>query len=718
MRLRWKFFFALFGFSLVPMLVLTGFNRKHVEKLGHAIAAEGRVLLTDVIKNELKQTAEDYALVMRRSKSAMDFSLTVLAAESERVLFGPAPASRVPEPPSDPAPEAGGIAASLLTGVPSGAATQPRGRPALFHPPGTRPVPARDARLAGLVPTFAMLHDELGDLLLFAAVTLEDGTHVTFPGRSDYPADYDPRERPWYQAAKAAFDPARPGSGPVIWNDPGVDAASGRVTLTLSKALVGPGRRFVGVVSLDVPLTRVLQDQEIVSQWSEAMRTFLVAPMRDPDTDEPSLYVWAQRSTEAAAPDWKSTVNFDRLTSSDAAAFAALVRTMERERSGVAELPYNGGEAIWAYARLVNNAALLLIAPKAAILSPLADQTSHEILAATGDIVRLSGGSMLVVLLAVTVAAILSTKAVVRPLVKIIEAWKRLANGDFSVRLDLHIGDERQSLIDAFNETVPVLADHVRLQRSMELAQEVQRSLLPAAPPEVPGLDVAGVSLPCDETGGDYFEYRAVTRGDETCLDTAVGDVTGHGVPSALLMATARALLLATEDNETPAQRVRRANRLLARDVGDSGRFMTLLAVEIWPQTGQARYVRAGHDPAILYDPRADAFTEWPGSGVPLGIMPEYPYKENRMPFDQPGLVLALGTDGIWEARDPAGEMYGKERFRNVLRRNAGRPAAAIVAAVIDDLDNFRANRRPEDDVTLVVIKRETIDGERPPAEA
>jgi len=707
MRLRWKFFFVLLGFSLVPMLVLTGFNRNHVEKLGRAIAAEGRVLMTDIIKNELKQTAEDYALVLRRSKSAMDFSLSVLAAETERVLFAPLPLQRGPGASPDSAPEAvGGIAASLLAGSPAVPAPQPFDRPAVFHPAGARPAPAKNARLAGLVPTFALLQSELGDLLLFAAVTLEDGAHVTYPGRADYPADYDPRQRPWYQAAKAAFDPARPGSGPVIWNDPGVDAATGRVTLTLSKALVGPGRRFVGVVSLDVPLARLLQEQEIASQWSESMRTFLVAPVRDPDTDVPSLYVWARRSATDTASDWKSAVNFDRLTSSDAA-FSALVQAMERGRAGVAELPYNGEDAIWAFARLVNDATLLLVAPKAAILSPLADQTSQEILAATGEIVRLSGAAMAIVLLAVAVVALASTRAFIRPIVSTIEAWKQLGNGDFSVRLDLHVSDERQSLIDAFNETVPILADHVRLQRSMELAQEVQRSLLPAAPPDVPGLDVAGISLPCDETGGDYFEYRAVPREGETCLDAAVGDVTGHGVPSALLMATARALLLATEDNETPAQRVRRANRLLARDVGDTGRFMTLLAVEIRPRAGQARYVRAGHDPAILYDPAADAFIEWPGSGVPLGVIPEYPYKENLMPFDQPGLVLALGTDGIWEARNPAGDMYGKERFREVLRHSAGRPAAAIVAAAIADLDNFRANRRQEDDVTLVIIKHE-----------
>lgn len=693
MRLRWKFFLILLGFSLVPMVVITAFNRSHVARLGRAIAAEGRLLLTDIVKNELKQTAEDYALVLRRSKSAMDFSLSVLAAETERALAVP--------------PDTGAADGSLRRLPDGGAASLPinRDRPVLYRPPAASPVAGEDARLTGLAPTFALLHGELGDLLLFASVTLESGAHVSFPGHGGFPPDYDPRQRPWYRAARQAFDPARPGFRGVIWNDPAVDATTGQVTLTLSKPLAGPDGRFAGVASLDVPLARVLQEQEIASQWSEAMRSFLVAPFKDPETGASSLYVWAQRSSDGHVPDWRSAINFERLGSADAAGFAALLESMARGRSGVAELPYNGQEAFWAYARLLDEASFLLIVPKS-MLAPLAEQAGQEILAATSEIVRQSGVGMAVVLILASGAALYSARAFVRPLAGLVDAWKRLGNGDFSVRLDERLGDERQALINAFNETVPVLADHVRLQRSLELAQEVQRNLLPAAPPQVPGLDVAGAGLPCDETGGDYFDYRAVRRYGEICLDTAVGDVTGHGVPSALLMATARALLLATEDNETPGERVCRANRLLCRDVGDSGRFMTLLAMEIRPQTGLARYVRAGHDPAMLYDPAADAFREWPGLGLPLGIEPDYAYRENAMPFDRPGLVLALGTDGIWEARDPAGTMYGKARFQAVVRQAAAGPAAAIVAAVLADLAAFQAGRRQEDDVTLVVVKK------------
>ncbi|MFP5258668.1 MAG: SpoIIE family protein phosphatase [Acidobacteriota bacterium] len=681
MRLRWKFFFILLAFSLLPMVVLTGVNRKQVERLGRAISGEGRAVMEDVVKNELRQTAEDFSLVIRRSKSALDFSLSMVAAEAERALFAPqAPAG------SDPAPA-------------------DEARPGVYWPAGVKPHPGNSHRLAALAPTITVLREELGDIVQYAGVTLEDGTAVTFPGRSSLPADYDPRQRPWYLAAKAAYDPKKPGAPGVIWNDPAVDAGSGQLSLTLSRPLTAPDGRFVGVASLDVPLDRILQEQEIASQWSQAMRAFLVAPQHDPRTGQPSLYVWARQTNGDHARDWKSAVNFESLTSTDAAGFAALTAAMERDRAGVADLAYNGEPSFWAFSRLLQGASLLIIVPKS-MFAALAEQTGREILAATNQIVQLSGAAMAVVFIAVALAAFFSTKAFVRPMLNMIEAWKRLGSGDFSVRLTDRAGDERQSLIDAFNETVPVLADHVRLQRSLELAQEVQGNLLPAAPPDIPGLDVAGASLSCDETGGDYFDYRAVVRGDEVCLDTAVGDVTGHGVPSALLMATARALLLATEESESPQQRVRRANRLLCRDVADSGRFMTLLAMEIRPREGVARYVRAGHDPALLYDPARDDFEEWPGAGLPLGIEPDYAYAEQVAPFAAPGAVLILGTDGIWEARDESGEMYGKARFRAVIRRAAGLPAAGIVAAVLAELAAFRGERRQEDDVTLVVVKK------------
>lgn len=254
-----------------------------------------------------------------------------------------------------------------------------------------------------------------------------------------------------------------------------------------------------------------------------------------------------------------------------------------------------------------------------------------------------------------------------------------------------------------------------RMDFEMELAAGVQQSLLPRGVPPVPGFEVAGLTLPCDATGGDYYDflYAGGARDGETLL-AAVGDVTGHGIQAALLMTTVRAFLRARllAPGE-PAAIVGDVNRLLAEDMGDSGRFMTLFLLELDGARRTVRYVRAGHDPALLFDPAADAFTELAGRGIPLGIDAGWRYETHVLPRLPAGAILALGTDGIWEARGPEGGMYGKERLKSAVRAAASRDAAGIVRAVLDDLETFLAGEARHDDVTLVVVKASALVGEK-----
>jgi len=156
------------------------------------------------------------------------------------------------------------------------------------------------------------------------------------------------------------------------------------------------------------------------------------------------------------------------------------------------------------------------------------------------------------------------------------------------------------------------LKERLRLKEAMDLAVEVQQNLLPASPPSVPGLDIAGRSLYCQETGGDYFDYifrPGATGRPRWCV--AVGDVVGHGISAALLMTTVRALLRSRLDQAGPmAAAVGDVNRLLCRDTASSGGFVTLFLLEVNPATGGLEWVRAGHDPALMYRAAADDFLE------------------------------------------------------------------------------------------------------------
>ena len=146
-------------------------------------------------------------------------------------------------------------------------------------------------------------------------------------------------------------------------------------------------------------------------------------------------------------------------------------------------------------------------------------------------------------------------------------------------------------------------------------------------------------------------------------------------------------------------------NRHLTRDVLESGRFMTLFYLTIDPDKSHIEWVRAGHDPALIYDPARDEFEELKGSGVALGVNEAFDYEENNRRDLTNGQIIAIGTDGIWEAVNREGEMFGKAPVHQVVRRLAGAGAREILTSCFHEFNVFLGDRAPEDDVTLVVIK-------------
>ncbi len=245
-----------------------------------------------------------------------------------------------------------------------------------------------------------------------------------------------------------------------------------------------------------------------------------------------------------------------------------------------------------------------------------------------------------------------------------------------------------------------------RMRQSLSLAREVQQNLLPHKSPRIKWLDIAGKSIYCDETGGDYYDYITSDRRDNKQIGVAIGDVAGHGVSSALLMATVRSSL--RQRSSLPgsvANIISDVNNQLVRDVEDSGQFMTMFYLNIDPIKMQAQWVRAGHDPAIFYDPGTDAFEELGGSGIALGIDEDWNYKEYTKTALKREQIIFLSTDGIWEAFNQKGEMFGKERIYDIIRKNSSLSADEIINIMLNSLESFQQGAPIEDDITLVVIK-------------
>ena len=253
------------------------------------------------------------------------------------------------------------------------------------------------------------------------------------------------------------------------------------------------------------------------------------------------------------------------------------------------------------------------------------------------------------------------------------------------------------------------ITDMTEHKKALALAGEVQKSLLPQDKPVVPGLDIAGKNVSCDEIGGDYFDFLWRRDTKKGPFSVVVGDISGHGVDSALLMTTARAFLrMRASQPGTISEIITAMNRHLTQDVLETGRFMTLFYLTIDPENDRIDWVRAGHDPALIYDPERDEFSELKGDGVALGVNENFDFQENSKRGLANGQIIAVGTDGIWEAVNSQGEMFGKERFRNIIKKHASAGSSDIVNAVYSELNQFTRGRKSEDDITLVIIK---VDG-------
>jgi phosphoserine phosphatase RsbU/P len=255
-------------------------------------------------------------------------------------------------------------------------------------------------------------------------------------------------------------------------------------------------------------------------------------------------------------------------------------------------------------------------------------------------------------------------------------------------------------------ENARLLKDYVEQQKTkqaMTIARNVQQGLLPKSAPDLPGWEFGWKSIACDETGGDYFDFVPLPDGR---LGVAIGDVSGHGMGPALLMASARSFLQAlSRQSSNPASVLPTLNDLVSRDM-ESERFITLFYGALDTNTGALKYSSAGHDPPFILRKAAGTCEELDSTGMPLGIMAGSDFPIAEVAPMAAGDLLVLSTDGVWEAMNPDSKSYGRERFSAILKELQSRGAAEIVEAVYDDVLRFCDGAAQRDDFTLVVVKR------------
>ncbi|MEP6571018.1 MAG: SpoIIE family protein phosphatase, partial [Acidobacteriota bacterium] len=242
-----------------------------------------------------------------------------------------------------------------------------------------------------------------------------------------------------------------------------------------------------------------------------------------------------------------------------------------------------------------------------------------------------------------------------------------------------------------------------RLERELQLAMEIQQRFQPTAPPVVPGYEFQGISFPCYEIGGDYYDF--IQREDGR-LVIALGDVSGKGTAAALLMSSLHASIHAqTGSHDTLVETISAVNRYLAANI-PSNRFVTLFYAELDPESGALSFLNAGHNPPLIVH-AAGTVEQLASGGLPLGIKGDAEYREGRTTL-QLGDVLVIYSDGVTEAASPAGEEFGPTRLYEVVSRNVDASAAGIRDRIESALTKFSQGTQAADDITLVIVKRQS----------
>lgn len=500
---------------------------------------------------------------------------------------------------------------------------------------------------------------------------------------------YDPRHRPWYQAARGSAGP--------VWTPIyfwfGDAGAASETSTGYVRTIKNADGSVAGVLVIDVTLSalsRWLREAPFALRGSLFIvdsTDKLVAASHGAVNSDAGTRLSLRESESSAAR--AAAVELARSAHRDAGLFAAHI--------GLTSVTVDGAPA-----RMTVTAATLgpgidwrviALLPEAAFLTESQRVRSR----ATWFALAASAAS---VLLGLRVAS-----ALARPVVTLTDHVRRVGAGDFESRVNLNAARELAVLSEELNRMSAGLKQRLELQQAIAVATEVQQSLLPLRDPTPERLEVVGRARYCDSTGGDYYDFIDVadTHGKHTLI--AIGDVMGHGIAAALLMASARAALRAHATSAPDlAQLMNRVNRSLADDARHA-RFVTLSLLVIDPVAGTIRYASAGHEAPLLLHGDGQRFEELEGGSPPLGIEANVVYEEYRAKGIEPGTLVFVGTDGIWEARNEAGDFFGKDRLRSILRESRHRPVREIASALEARLEEFRNGSPALDDITFVIVK-------------
>ena len=326
------------------------------------------------------------------------------------------------------------------------------------------------------------------------------------------------------------------------------------------------------------------------------------------------------------------------------------------------------------------------------------------------DLAKLMG---LIVLVSVIGLYFLS-RIFIKPFQKILEGVHAMSSGDFNAKIDVETQDEFGQLANIFNDMTAKIQDSQkgmveteRMQKEMQVAQEIQHTLLPSEFPQIEGYEIGATYRAAKEVGGDYYDFFWV---DPTTLGIVVADVSGKGVPGSLVMTMIRtAMRLESRGNRSSSSVLAKVNQHVTSDM-KRGMFVTMFYIILDSRNRSINFSSAGHNPMILYRGKTKEVYFLKPKGFPVGIdLPEEDMFVKNMALQKVSLekndMLVIYTDGITEAMNPESEQFGEDRLIKVIKENSHLTPAEFVEKLNEAIAQFTRGAEQNDDITVVAIK-------------
>ena len=586
-------------------------------------------------------------------------------------------------------------------------------------------------RLSSMTQLYNEIYRQAPKGTLWLSTYLEKGLFTRYPagGSLRRPPSGRPRgssadrgARESVQARRNANPGRRPGPGGSTGDESGreartprprepegnsvvLDSSTNQVVVVMREPILSADGSQAGWTTMARTISEFFENMALPERWGTETEQMIVQV--DPNAGpESSARIVIHSKLDSTAPRRRRRIVPGPLESSDDTLYQAMIADIAAGKPGVQKMAFRERPCLWAYEPVgVGGYAALLIVPYSHV-TELAETLERTLIRESLFWLQMTTVVLVLATVYAIALALRKARSLTDPIGTLVSASRQLASGDFEAQVQIHSGDELEHLGEVFNDIGPKLREYGTLKLSLELARAVQQNLLPGHTPALSHLELTGRCLYCDETGGDYYDFIDLPEVKSGTVGVVVGDVSGHGIGAALLMASIRGVTHAEAKYyaDHPAKMLARTNRQVVQDTDDE-RFVTLFYGLLDDQTRSCTWASAGHEPALWYHSGDQRIEELPNTGMPLGVMENAEFKQIGPIHLEPEDILIIGTDGIWEAQNDQGEFYGKERFLDVIKDKHHLGAEDLADLLMDHVTGFIGAATRIDDITLVLIK-------------